>query len=88
MDDKYQQMIEALAAKLGTTAEHLWGVLVRQAPITGAVDLAICVVLAALTAWWVSVVNRKTQAVNVMYGGRQMSDHRLNVEITLTVNEE
>ena len=43
MDEKFQKLIEALAAKLGTTAEHLWGVLVRQAPISGAVDLVLCV---------------------------------------------
>lgn len=60
MDEKFQQLIEALAAKLGTTAEHLWGVLVRQAPISGAVDLVLCVVIAAVTVWWVALVKRKT----------------------------
>lgn len=47
MDDKYRQLIEDMAAKLGVTAEHLWGVLVKQAPISGAVDLVICIVMAA-----------------------------------------
>jgi len=60
MDEKFQQLIEALVAKLGTTAEHLWGVLVRQAPISGAVDLVLCVVIAAVTVWWVALVKRKT----------------------------
>lgn len=60
MDEKFQKLIEALAAKLGTTAEHLWGVLVRQAPISGAVDLVLCVVIAAVTVWWVALVKRKT----------------------------
>lgn len=60
MDEKFQQLIEALAAKLGTTAEHFWGVLVRQAPISGAVDLVLCVVIAAVTVWWVALVKRKT----------------------------
>lgn len=41
MDDKTTAMIEKLSEKLGTTAEHLWGVLLHQAPISGAVDLAI-----------------------------------------------
>lgn len=60
MDEKYQQLIEALAAKLGTTAEHLWGVLVKQAPISGAVDLVLCIVIAAAAWWWVALVKRKT----------------------------
>lgn len=60
MDEKFQQLIEVLAAKLGTTAEHLWGVLVRQAPISGAVDLVLCIVIAVVTAWWVALVKRKT----------------------------
>lgn len=60
MDDKYQQLIEVLAAKLGTTAEHLWGVLVRQAPISGAVDLVWCIAIAAAAWWWVALTKRKT----------------------------
>ena len=35
MDDKTLQALTALANKLGTTAEYLWGVLLRQAPLTG-----------------------------------------------------
>lgn len=60
MDEKYRQLIEALAAKLGTTAEHLWGVLIKQAPISGAVDLVLCVVIAAAAVWWLQLVQRKT----------------------------
>ncbi len=33
MNEQTQKLISELADKLGTTAEHLWGVLVRQAPI-------------------------------------------------------
>lgn len=39
MNDNERQLIEQLAAKLGTTADHLWGVLLRQAPIEAVVDL-------------------------------------------------
>ena len=60
MDDKYRQLIESMAAKLGTTAEHLWGALVRQAPISGAVDLVLCVVMVLAVAWWERLVMRKT----------------------------
>ena len=45
MNDKTVILIEKLAAKLGTTAEHLYGVLLHQAPISGTVDLFIAVVM-------------------------------------------
>lgn len=50
MDEKTAQLIERLAAKLGTTAEHLWGVLVRQAPISGATDLGVLIASFAIAA--------------------------------------
>jgi K+-transporting ATPase A subunit len=31
--------LQVLATQLGTTVEHLWGVLLRQAPITGVVSI-------------------------------------------------
>jgi hypothetical protein len=39
MDEKTLQVLTALANKLGVTAQYLWSVLLRQAPITGAIDL-------------------------------------------------
>ena len=39
MDDKTSQLLEKLAAKLGTTAEYLWSVLIRQAPIDATIGL-------------------------------------------------
>jgi len=60
MDEKSQQLIEALAAKLETTTEHLWGALVQQAPISGAVDLVLCILIAATSAWWIRLVMNKT----------------------------
>lgn len=62
MDEKYQALIEALANKLGTTVEHLWGVLIRQAPISGVVDLVLCMVIATVTVWFVAIVKHKTTA--------------------------
>lgn len=50
MNDQTIQALNVLAAKLGTTAEYLWGVLVRQAPITGALDLAV------MAAWLVALI--------------------------------
>ena len=60
MDEKYAQLIETLATKLGTTAEHLWGVLVRQAPISGATDLVLCIVLAVAARKLIALIKRKT----------------------------
>lgn len=40
MNEATQKMIEELATKLGVTAEHLWGVLCRQAPTSAVVGLA------------------------------------------------
>lgn len=49
MNEATAKLIEELAAKLGTTAEHLWGVLVRQAPISATVS-------ATLTLAWIIVL--------------------------------
>ena len=43
MDERTLQLVEALAAKLGTTAEYLWGVLLSQAPIHGVVTLLLAI---------------------------------------------
>ena len=60
MDDKTLQALTALAAKLGTTAEYLWGVLLRQAPITGAIDLAVMAAWVAMAMFLIRLVRRKT----------------------------
>ena len=46
MDQKTEQLIRELADKLGTTAEHLWAVLVRQAPISACVTIVVLLALA------------------------------------------
>lgn len=43
MDDNTAKLLEQLAAKLNTTAEHLWAVMVRQARIEFYSDLVLCV---------------------------------------------
>ena len=60
MDEKTAALIEKLAEKLGTTAEHLWGVIITQAQISGLVDLIICTVLVALAVVAVRFVKHKT----------------------------
>ena len=39
MNDQTLELIRDLAEKLGTTTEHLWGVLVTQAYISGVGDV-------------------------------------------------
>lgn len=41
MEDKIMELITALATKLGTTAEHLWMVLMAQAKVSAWVDIGI-----------------------------------------------
>lgn len=60
MEERYLKVIETLSAKLGTTAEHLWGVLIKQAAISGTVDLVLCLSLIALSTGLVTLVHRKT----------------------------
>ena len=60
VDDKTLQALTALAAKLGTTAEYLWGVLLKQAPITGVVDFLVCAGWIACVVAWAKFVKRKT----------------------------
>ena len=60
MDQNTLQALTALAAKLGTTAEYLWGVLLRQAPITGATDLIVMTSWVTAVVLWARFVSRQT----------------------------
>lgn len=61
MDEKTHQLIERLAEKLGTTAEHLWGVLVRQAFISSAATAIALCIYAAVLIWGYHLVREKTK---------------------------
>ena len=57
MDPTTEKMIRELADKLGTTVEHLWGVLVRQAVVSSAVQLTLfALALLALIPWTIKLV--------------------------------
>lgn len=47
MDDKTFAALQALAAKLGTTAEYLWALLIKGLPVEGAVHLFFSTLLIA-----------------------------------------
>lgn len=68
MEQKYQQLIEVLASKFGTTTEHLWGVLIRQAPINGAISLVIGILLTIVTVWLILLIKRKMILVDTCHG--------------------
>lgn len=53
-------LLEKLAAKLGTTVEMLWDVMLKQAMIRGVTDLIICTVLIVGNVWLFRLVQRKT----------------------------
>ncbi len=51
MDEKTEQILTTLAIKLGTTIEHLWGVLGKQAVVTGYVNLILYALAFVLCAF-------------------------------------
>lgn len=56
MNQEILQRLDALAAKLGVTATHLWAVLVRQAYVEFATSVAFAVIIAIATYGFVRVV--------------------------------
>jgi hypothetical protein len=67
MNEATTKLVEELAAKLGTTAEHLWGVLVRQAPISGVCDALVIVAWIIGLAWALRLVRSKTEKPKTGY---------------------
>ena len=59
MNEQTAQLLQGLADKLGTTSAYLWGVLVKQAPISSTIALVeyvlIFVLLAALFRFRVAI---------------------------------
>lgn len=51
MNEQTAQLLSDLAAKLGTTSEYLWGVLVKQAPLSATVDLIQYAVILLAAGW-------------------------------------
>jgi len=48
MNENTLQFLNELSIKLGTTSEYLWGVLIRQAPIDGWINLSVMAVWVAV----------------------------------------
>jgi len=60
MDENMIQIIDKLATKLGTTAEYLWSVLVKQAPLTGIIHLLFMLGMVVAVVWWFGFVKKRT----------------------------
>lgn len=56
-------LLEKLAAKLGTTVEMLWGVLLKQAWISATTDLIFCIGIILGFVWCFRFVQRKTTPI-------------------------
>lgn len=48
MNEQTTKLIEQLARELGTTAEYLWTVLIRQAPISAVIDLVYLIIVSLM----------------------------------------
>ena len=60
MNEQLQQALTELCAKLGTTVEHLWTVLIRQAYISGVVDLFAILIWTLFCVWSFRFAQKKT----------------------------
>ena len=60
MDEKTLKALTDLANKLGITAEYLWGVLLRQAPLTGVIDMMLIMAWLIGAVLWCRFIVRKT----------------------------
>lgn len=56
-------LLEKLAAQMGTTAEYLWAVLIRQAPISATVDLVLALIFLTITWLYVRFGIKKWQRI-------------------------
>jgi len=61
MDEKLITALTELATKLGVTTEYLWGVLLKQAPISGGIDIMVMCAWVSAIYMWAKYVQRKTE---------------------------
>ena len=57
------QIVRELAATLGVTVEHLWEVLITQAPISGTTNLTGLTIITAGAIWFTRLTYRKTRRI-------------------------
>lgn len=60
MNEQAVLFLKELSNKLGTTSEYLFSALVKQAPISGIINLLVIVLLFVLTFLWTRNVYKKS----------------------------
>lgn len=63
MNEQTIKLLSELAAKLGTTADHLWSVLARQAYVAMAQQIFAAVVFSVALFFWFRLVKRMTTEI-------------------------
>ena len=61
MNEATIKMVEELAAKLGTTTEMLWGVLIKQAPIEGWSRILGIIIFGIIFAVTAKLISKRTE---------------------------
>lgn len=67
MDSEIVSALETLAAKLGTTSEYLWNVLLKQASISAITDFIQCTLVILVCVFWIKKV--KVVVPKILKGG-------------------
>jgi len=60
MNENTEKLVRELAEKLGTTVDHLWSVLVRQAIIQSYAEIACLALFSIGVAIWARFLRKKT----------------------------
>lgn len=60
MNDKTIQLLHEIATKLGSTADHVFAVMIRQAYINALIDVFQTALILAVFVFWYRLVKRKT----------------------------
>lgn len=69
MNEQTEKLVRELADKLGTTADHLWGVLIKQAPVSAVTSLLGGVAIFALLVYaWRFRAKKMAAETNKNYG--------------------
>jgi hypothetical protein len=77
MNKETLDLLHQLAAKLGTTADHLWAILVRQAFVSGCTDLLfymftlaiVCATAKKTKRWTAAMKEADEEPVALFYAG-------------------
>jgi hypothetical protein len=61
MNKETLDLVKGLVEKLGTTADHLWGVLIKQAPISSACDCVAVFFIVVLSVLAIFKISNSSQ---------------------------